>query len=172
MDSITIASIVFSVAILVFLIVSVLPMLRKKKKGATSTTNTELDPSTKQLKLQAYERLILLADRMALPNLIPRLSQPGFTAQQMQLLLIENIKQEFEYNITQQMYVSPEAWSAIKNLKEQNISIVSQIANLLPETATGFDLNRVLAEFLLNDKKGTLHEIVSEILSFEAKKLM
>jgi hypothetical protein len=172
MDSITIASIVFSVAILVFLIVSVLPMLRKKKKGATSTTNTELDPSTKQLKLQAYERLILLADRMALPNLIPRLSQPGFTAQQMQLLLIENIKQEFEYNITQQMYVSPEAWSAIKNLKEQNISIVSQIANLLPETATGFDLNRVLAEFLLNDKKGTLHEIVSEILSYEAKKLM
>jgi hypothetical protein len=77
-----------------------------------------------------------------------------------------------EYNITQQMYVSPEAWSAIKNLKEQNISIVSQIANLLPETATGFDLNRVLAEFLLNDKKGTLHEIVSEILSYEAKKLM
>jgi len=172
MDSITIASIVFSVAILVFLIVSVLPMLKKKKTGTTSTTNTELDPSTKQLKLQAYERLILLADRMALPNLIPRLSQPGFTAQQMQVLLIENIKQEFEYNITQQMYVSPEAWSAIKNLKEQNISIVSQIANLLPETATGFDLNRVLAEFLLNDKKGTLHEIVSEILSYEAKKLM
>jgi hypothetical protein len=30
-----------------------------------------------------------------------------------------------------------------KNLKEQNISIVSQIANMLPETATGFDLNRV-----------------------------
>ncbi|MCU0323230.1 MAG: hypothetical protein MUE72_12495 [Chitinophagaceae bacterium] len=171
MDSITIASIVFSVAIVVFLVVSVIPILRKKKKGTTATS-TELDPSTKQLKLQAYERLILLADRMALPNLIPRLSQPGFTAQQMQVLLIENIKQEFEYNITQQMYVSPEAWSAIKNLKEQNISIVSQIANLLPETATGFDLNRVLAEFLLNDKKGTLHEIVSEILSYEAKELM
>ncbi len=172
MVSITIASIVFAVSIVLFLIVSIIPVFRKKKKGATSTANATQDPSSKQLKLQAYERLILLADRMALPNLIPRLSQPGFTAQQMQLLLIENIKQEFEYNITQQMYVSSEAWTAIKNLKEQNISIVSQIANMLPETATGFDLNRVLAEYLLNDKKGTLHEIVSEILSFEAKKLM
>lgn len=172
MDSITIASIVFSVAIAVFLIVSVIPILKKKKGASTKATNTELDPSTKQLKLQAYERLILLADRIALPNLIPKLSQPGFTADQMQLLLIENIKQEFEYNITQQMYVSAEAWNAVKSLKEQNISIVTQIAKLLPETATGFDLNKVLAEFLLNDKKGSLHELVSEIISFEAKKLM
>ena len=43
---------------------------------------------------------------------------------------------------------------------------------MLPETATGFDLNRVLAEYLLNDKKGTLHELVSQVLSFEAKKLL
>lgn len=170
MDTMTI---VFIVGIAVFFIgTAVVPFFRSRKKKADSQNSAELDPSTKQLKLQAYERLLLLADRIALPNLIPRLSQPGFTAFQMQTLLIENIKQEFEYNITQQMYVSADAWNAIKNLKEQNISMVSQIAGLLPETATGFDLNKVLAEYLLNDKKGTLHELVSEVLSYEAKKLL
>jgi len=169
MDSITIASLIFAVAIVIFFIFSVIPILKKKK---SDTSNSPNDPNSKQLQLQAYERLLLLTDRIALPNLIPKLTQPGFTAQQMQLLLIENIKQEFEYNITQQMYVSADAWNAVKNLKEQSISIVSQIAAMLPETATGFDLNKVLAEYLLNDKKGRLHELVSEILSFEAKKLM
>lgn len=169
MDTMTIF---FIVAIAVFLIGTVLvPYLRSRKKK-TNAAAASTDATSKQLQLQAYERLILLTDRIALPNLIPRLSQPGFTVQQMQLLLIENIKQEFEYNITQQMYVSSEAWNAVKNLKEQNISIVSQIAQMLPETATGFDLNRVLAEYLLNDKKGTLHELVSEVLSYEAKKLL
>ncbi len=170
MDSITIASIVFAVSIGIFFIFSVLPIFKKKK--TTETSSSTNDSSSRQLQLQAYERLILLADRIALPNLIPRLSQPGFTAEQMQQLLVENIKQEFEYNITQQMYVSADGWNSIKNLKEQNIAIVSQIANLLPETATGYDLNKILAEYLLNDKKGTLHELVSEVLSYEAKKLL
>lgn len=170
MDTLTI---IFIIAIAVFGIGTLLvPYIRDKKKKSTAATSSANDPTSKQLQLQAYERLILLADRIALPNLIPKLSQPGFTVQQMQLLLIENIKQEFEYNITQQMYVSADAWNAVKNLKEQNISIVSQIAGMLPETATGFDLNRVLAEYLLNDKKGTLHELVSQVLSFEAKKLL
>lgn len=165
-------TIFFIVAIAVFLIGTVLVPYLRSRKQKTNTAAASTDAASKQLQLQAYERLILLTDRIALPNLIPRLSQPGFTVQQMQLLLIENIKQEFEYNITQQMYVSSEAWNAVKNLKEQNISIVSQIAQMLPETATGFDLNRVLAEYLLNDKKGTLHELVSEVLSYEAKKLL
>lgn len=164
-------TIFFIVAIAVFLIGTVLVPYLRSRKQKTNTAAASTDATSKQLQLQAYERLILLTDRIALPNLIPKLSQPGFTVQQMQLLLIENIKQEFEYNITQQMYVSSEAWNAVKNLKEQNISIVSQIAQMLPETATGFDLNRVLAEYLLNDKKGTLHELVSEVLSYEAKKL-
>ena len=45
----------------------------------------------------------MLAERIALPNLISRANQPGLTAKEMQLLLLENIKQEYEYNMTQQI---------------------------------------------------------------------
>ena len=124
------------------------------------------------IQLQAYERLILLTDRIALPNLISRVSMAGISAKEMQHMLIQNIKEEFNYNITQQIYVSADAWTAVKNLKEQNILIINQFANVLPPNATGLDLNKMLLEYLMNDKKGSLHEVVSEVLSYEAKKVM
>ncbi len=168
MDSITIVTIVFIVGLLVFIIFSLKPIFKKQ------ASNNEQQPSTanKQLQLQAYERLLLLCDRIALPNLITRVNQPGFTATEMQMFMIENIRQEYEYNVTQQMFVSNDAWTAIKNLKEQNIGMINQIAALLAENANGIDLCRVLSEFLLQDKRGRLHEVVSEILSHEAKKVM
>ncbi len=130
------------------------------------------DPDTRALRLQAYERLTLLVDRIALPNLISRVSQAGASARDMQMLLTQTTRQEFDHNITQQIYVSPEAWAAVKSLKEQNMLAVNQIANTLPPNASGLDLNKHLLEYLMNDKKGNLHEMVSEILSYEAKKLL
>ncbi|WP_315822981.1 hypothetical protein [Paraflavitalea speifideaquila] len=98
---------------------------RKKTEKVEATQTT----ATKQLQLQAYERLILLVDRIALPNLISRLNEPGLTAREMQAGLIHNIKGEFEYNVTQQMYVTQEAWEAVCNLKDQNMLIVNQITS-------------------------------------------
>ncbi len=124
------------------------------------------------MQLQAYERLLILVDRMALPNVITRINQPASSAREMQMMLTQSIRSEFDYNITQQIYVTPEAWNAVKNLKEQNLLIINQLANVLPPNATGLDLNKLLLEFLMNDKKGSLHEVVSDVLSYEAKKMM
>ena len=125
-----------------------------------------------QLQLQAYERLILLTERIALPNLIGRLKHDGFTARDMQALLTESIRQEFEHNITQQIYVTSEAWDAVRNLKEQNIFIVNQVSSFLPPQASAVDLSKHLLEMIAQNPKASLHGVVSEVLSFEAKKLM
>lgn len=140
-------------------------MRKSKNANADETAST-------QMKLQAYERMILLVNRIALPNLISRESKAGVSAREMQLLLTQAIRQEFEHNITQQIYISADAWTAVKNLKEQNMLIINQFANVLPPNANGLDLNKLLLEFLMNDKKGSLHEVVSEVLSYEAKKIL
>jgi hypothetical protein len=149
---------------------------RKQAKASTVTPVTTAVPATdngtRQLQLQAYERLILLADRIALPNIINRLNQPGMGLREMQLLLTQQIKQEFEYNVTQQIYVSSEAWDAVRNLKDQNIMIVNQVASFLPADAEGQDLSRAILEMLAQNPKATLHNVVSDVLSYEAKKLM
>jgi hypothetical protein len=125
-----------------------------------------------QLQLHAYERLILLTERIALPNLISRMNQAGISGKDMQMMLTHTIRQEFDHNITQQLYVSNEAWEAVRNLKEQNIHIINQVASYLPADVSGNDLNKQLLEMLVQNPKMTLHNIVAEVLSYEAKKLM
>lgn len=138
------------------------------RKMFTSNDNS----ASTQLQLQAYERLVVLVDRIALPNLISRVGQADISARDMQMILTRSIREEFEYNISQQIFVTPEAWNSVKNLKEQNLLIINQLANILPPNASSLDLNKQLLQYLMNDKKGTLHEVVSEVLSYEAKKLM
>lgn len=142
--------------------------LKKKKASAEPADGFTSRP----LQLQAYERLVMLAERIAIPNLVSRANQPGLDARQMQRLLIDSIKQEYEYNTTQQIYVSPTAWEAVKNLKDQNMLIINQVGASLPAEASGLDMNRRLLEFMMASKKGALHEIVMEALNFEAKKMM
>jgi uncharacterized membrane protein YraQ (UPF0718 family) len=129
-------------------------------------------PATQPLQLQAYERLILLVDRIALTNVISRTPAAGLTARDMQILLTQTIRTEYEYNVTQQIYVSHEAWEAVRNLKDQNIMIVNQIGSFLPAEASGQDLSRSILEMLMQSPKASLHNVVSDVLSYEAKKLM
>ncbi len=143
-----------------------------EKKAAGPAKDDAGGASVLPLKLQAYERLVLLADRIALPSIISRVSETNMSARDMQMVLTQTIKQEFEHNITQQIYVSAEAWEAIRNLKEQNILIINQVSSFLPENATGLDLSKSLMQVLVENPKASLHNIVSDALSYEAKKLM
>jgi hypothetical protein len=171
-----IAAIVFALllaGILAWLLIRQRRQLKALEKNTPANHPAETGgiPS-RQLQLQAYERLILLTDRIALPNLIQRLHQSGLSAREMQSLLTMSIRQEFEHNITQQIYVSAEAWDAIRNYKDQNTLIINQIATFLPEDATGNDLNRGLLDLLVQNPKASLQNIVSDALSYEAKKLL
>jgi hypothetical protein len=145
---------------------------QQAKKPASERPKTEETVKTIPLQLQAYERLILLVDRIALPHVISRSNQPGLGLIDMQLLLVNTIRQEYDHNVTQQIYVSNEAWEAVRNLKEQNIHIINQVASYLPPDSSGTDLNKHLLEMIVNNPKASLHNVVSEVLSYEAKKLM
>lgn len=142
-----------------------------KKAEAEKPVKSESNAST-SLQLQAYERLVILAERIALPNLISRLNHPEASKTEMQLLLTNTIRQEFEYNLSQQIYVTAQAWEAIRTLKEQNIHLVNQVALILPADASGQELNRKLLEVIMSQPQGSMHGLVQEALSFEAKKIM
>ena len=131
-----------------------------------------MDPETRRLRLQAYERVTLLAERIGLTNVLSRVSVTGLSARQMQATLANEIKQEYEYNISQQIYLTPEIWKAVKNLKEQNIYIINQVGATLPAQATAMDLNKQIIEFLLNHPDSSMQDLVLEAINHDAKKLM
>jgi hypothetical protein len=140
----------------------------RKTPQAQSTTGFDTIP----LQLQAYERLVLLAERISLPNLVGRMNHPNLSARELQVLLLENIKQEFEYNATQQIYVAQHAWQAVQNLKDQNMLIINQVANVMPPQATGHELSRQLMEVIMSQQEKALHTIVLDALNYEAKSLL
>jgi hypothetical protein len=85
--------------------------------------------------------------------------------------LIEEIKQEYEYNTSQQIYVSKEVWSAVTKLKDQNIFIINQLAATLPHQASAMELSKIILEYSMTEK-AELNKIVLDAIQFEAKKIM
>ncbi|HVF96397.1 MAG TPA: hypothetical protein VM871_03705 [Flavisolibacter sp.] len=128
--------------------------------------------NTKPLQLQAYERLVILCERISLPNLISRTNNPNLSVREMQFMLVENIKQEFEYNASQQIYVSQAAWDSVRNLRDQTLLIINSIARTLSADATAHDLNKGLLEAIINQDNTALHTFTLNTLNDEAKKVM
>jgi hypothetical protein len=143
-----------------------------KRKISTYIKQNKSASETNSLQLQAYERLVILSDRIALHNLLYRIPSENLSAQQYQKLLTETIRQEFDYNISQQLYVTIPVWEAITNLKEQNIYIIHQVAQTLPLHSKGSELSKRILELLQTDPNVSLHNVVVDAIRFEVKKLM
>ncbi len=103
-----------------------------------ATPGTSADHTdTTGLRLQAYERLALLTERIALPSLLLRTRKDGMTANQLRAALLIGIQQEFEYNLTQQVYISGQLWQIIKLTRDDLSRIVSLAAE---EGGTGREM--------------------------------
>lgn len=144
--------------------------IKPKNAAAPEAAVKSTDRSVLPLQLQAYERLVLLVERINLQNLISRVFQQGLTATEMQIGLVQTVRAEFDHNVAQQIYVSPVAWEAVKTLKEQTITIINQVASQLPKDATAMDLNKQILEIFMQAESSPA-ELTSQILNAEAKQL-
>jgi hypothetical protein len=124
-----------------------------------------------KLKLQALERLTLFTERAGLKSMVERLENNRMTVAEINLLLTANLKAEYEYNMSQQLYVSPEVWHAITRLKDQNIYIINHITSNLAPNATGLDLCKMIVEYSMTPN-AEMNIIVLDALQFEAKKIL
>lgn len=130
-----------------------------------------INNETIKLKLQAYERFTLFAERSSLKNLVSRTSTEGLTVVGLQLTLLETLRSEYEYNVSQQIYVSPDMWKAIGNLKDQHIFIINQLAASLSSEAKGIELSKRILDYVASTNSD-LSAVVLSALQFEAKKLL
>ncbi len=96
------------------------------------------------LRLQAYERLVLLIERINPAHAAVRLHQPGLGASKFEQLLIEEIRAEYQHNITQQLYVSDVAWSVTERVKDNTVALIRNAATGLSAGATAKELSTVL----------------------------
>ena len=119
--------------------------LEKKKVEARQKLQDTIVP----LRLQAYERLALLLERTSPKNLLLRLSNSDLSAQEFQVLLVREIREEFNHNLSQQIYISHELWTLIKKGIEDTISTINQSAGVLAPDARSMDLTKSIFEKVL-----------------------
>ncbi|MBW6490299.1 MAG: hypothetical protein K0B15_03785 [Lentimicrobium sp.] len=120
------------------------------------------------LRLQAYERMIMLLERIAPSQLIMRNINSGQSATDLQNELIANIRQEFEHNLSQQVYISSNAWELIKNARESVVSNINSAAEKLNDSATATDLAQLIFEDDITSKTSTLYKAL-EFLKQEVR---
>lgn len=142
-------------ALIVFL--AVYYVLRSMIRAQDARLKTEIVLGNQKLitplRLQAYERMVLFLERISLESLIMRLNKPGMTVKQLHQAMLQTIRQEYEHNLSQQVYISAPAWEVIRNARENILKIInSNFEQFKPDTPA-IEYSRHLMEQLVEVEK-------------------
>ena len=113
------------------------------------------------IRLQAYERIALFLERMRPESLLLRVSSSDLSATQYRILLLANIRSEFEHNLSQQVYISGLLWQTTKAAKEDLFKIINLAAGKVEENATGADLAAKILELNIEQPIQPIDEAVN-----------
>ena len=108
----------------------------------------DLQKETFPLRLQAYERMALFLERIAPAKLLTRINPTSSNKADYEALLIATIEQEFEHNLSQQIYVSDQCWSITQAAKNATIQLIRK-ATLQEKTDTANKLREVVLTELM-----------------------
>ncbi|MBC7382540.1 MAG: hypothetical protein H7296_06020 [Bacteroidia bacterium] len=110
---------------------------------------SEQGKTMQPLRLQAYERCVLLMERMSPESLVIRIHKPGISASQLKMELIAAINSEFNHNLSQQLYISAQVWQVIRVVKEEMVNLINTAYSDLGPNAVGLDLSKAIFEELI-----------------------
>jgi hypothetical protein len=98
------------------------------------------------LRLQAYERIVLLLERISIEAMLTRLNQPGMSVRQLHGELVATVRNEYEHNLSQQVYVSANAWEMVKNARAQIVRLINTSFENSNPTASAIELSKKIIE--------------------------
>lgn len=115
------------------------------------------------IRLQAYERIILLLERITPNNLIIRVNNPSYTAKEFQQILLKEIREEFNHNLSQQVYISDNSWVLVKKAVEDLMVIINNASKTLAPEASGLDLAKKIFENVIENNSDITSEAISSV---------
>jgi hypothetical protein len=129
----------------------------KRRKVETILNNQKM---LLPIRLQAYERMILMLERLSPQSLVIRTQKPNMTNQDLQSALLKSIRSEFEHNMAHQLYISDAAWEIIKSSKENLIRLINQNAISLKPDGPAIQLSKYILEKILDSDKDPLQKAI------------
>jgi hypothetical protein len=99
-------------------------------------------------RLEAYQRAILLMERIHPNSLVMRAHQGNVSALAQQSILLKTIRDEFDHNVAQQLFISETGWKMMRDSKEESIRLINLAASQMGENASSLDLSAKIMEML------------------------
>jgi len=163
----------YTLPAIIVLIVSVV-FIKQIVKNEQNRRNYEILAKNQQLitpvRLQAYERLALLLERISPESLIMRVNKANMTAKQLQSELLSTIRSEFDHNVSQQIYVTPQVWEMIKNARAKITQLINGSAVRVKPDAPAIQLSKTILEDLMQIDKSPV-SLALDALKAEVKHL-
>ena len=115
----------------------------KKRRAELKISNKEyITP----VRMQAYERVVLFLERITPNSLVMRVFKNGMSGKMLQSELVKSIRGEYEHNMSQQLYMSNQAWEVVKTAKEETVKLINIASTKIPDSANGMDLANAVIE--------------------------
>lgn len=126
---------------------------------------------TMPLRIQAYERLVLLLERIKPESLLLRVQSPNMTAGLLHQELLITIRAEFEHNLSQQIYVSQAAWDSVKAAKDSLIRLINEEAVNIATGAPATALSEAIIKATVSQQTSPIANALS-VLKKDAENFM
>lgn len=140
----------------------------KKREAEHRIENAKI---TIPLRIQAYERLVLLLERIKPESMLLRVTTPQMTAGLLHQELLITVRAEFEHNLSQQIYVSQESWTAVKLAKDNLVRLINEEASKVAAGAPATALSEAILTTYVNQPNNPIQNALS-ILKKDAENFM
>jgi len=142
-------------AIIVFLtaVFILKQMIKKEQERGKYELIVQNQKIALPIRLQAYERMVLFLERITPDSLIIRANQPGMTSSQLHQDILRTIRAEYEHNLSQQLYISSQAWELVKNARAGVIKLINTSADRVKPGEPAIKLSSLILERIMEVEK-------------------
>ena len=130
--------------------------LKKEKELKWLDMKSKNSEQIVPLRIQAGERLCLLMERISPNNLIRRINEPGLLAGELHSILIQEIRNEFNHNLSQQVYFSDDTWEKVRSAVEQTISLINKAYQQVDGNEKSIDLSKKIFQLALETDQDSI----------------
>jgi len=116
--------------------------LEDKRLENFSRVKKEIMPQ----KLQAYERLTLLLERVYPESLVLREQRKGMTSLKFHSHLLRVVRNEFEHNLAMQIYVPSKTWEKIVKARTELLRLINISASSVNPDSSSIVLGKTIIE--------------------------
>ncbi len=121
--------------------------LKQKQLELANSTFKELIPT----RLQAYERLAILLERISPEAIVLRENKANMTSLQLQKQLLSSIRHEFEHNFAMQIYLPAPTWDAILKSRDVVIKLINTASGEVQPNSPAIHLSKIIFEKGVNE---------------------